>query len=201
MSRLAQATAHERRRLVEEFLDSIFDGVGGAEPTGLELGLRQAMPELPDEPTEEQLDAWIELAELIADEDFRERLRAMGRRSFGTQDEPARALPTPTGPEAMTTGNLVSELAGAALAEGIDPAGPAATAIHDELVAAFAASVHQEPDERYRTELLLTLETGYEPRAERYWQLLAIINGWPPIPSAMPHWEWFTTAVRARLAA
>ena len=163
MSRLAQATAHERRRLVEEFLDSIFEGVGGGEPTGLELGLRQAIPELPEEPTEEQIDAWIELAELIADEDFRERLRAMGRRSFGTPDQPARPPATPTGPEAMTTANLVTELAGAALAEGIDPTAPAATAIHDELVAAFAASVHQEPDEAYRRSCSSPWRPGTNP--------------------------------------
>ena len=43
------------------------------------------------------------------------------------------------------------------------------------------------------------MRIGHDPRAERYWQLLAIINGWPPIPSAMPAWSWFHDAVAARL--
>src|SRR5688500_5019535 len=82
VSRLAQATADERRRLITEFLDSIFDGVNVS--PGFEAGLRAGVPELPAGPADEQLDAWLELAELVRDPDFRERLRAMGGRSFGT---------------------------------------------------------------------------------------------------------------------
>jgi hypothetical protein len=33
-------------------------------------------PELPADPTPEQLDAWLELAELVADEDFQRTTRA-----------------------------------------------------------------------------------------------------------------------------
>jgi hypothetical protein len=34
--------------------------------------------------------------------------------------------------------------------------------------------------------------------AERYWQLLAVINGWPPVPTAMPAWRWTIDSLRAR---
>lgn len=197
MNRFAQATADERRRLLTEFLDSIFDGV--AVSPEFEGRMRQAMPELPDEPSDEQVDAWIELAELVRDEDFRERLRAMGRASFGTVDAPAAPLAAPTGPEAMQVAELVTQRGGAALEAGIDPASPAAEAVHDELVAAFADSVGRTPDESYRRALLDQIRLGYEPRAERYWQLLAIVNGWPPIPSTMAHWAWFIDALQARL--
>ncbi|MDT5036115.1 MAG: hypothetical protein QOE03_1300, partial [Micromonosporaceae bacterium] len=88
MNRIAQATADERRRLISEFLDSIFDGVEvdpALQPQASEFQqrMRSATPQLPDDPTDEQVDAWIELAELIADPGLRERLREMGRRSFG----------------------------------------------------------------------------------------------------------------------
>jgi DNA-binding transcriptional MerR regulator len=197
MNRLAQATADERRRLMTEFLDSIFDGV--AVTSEFEARLRQAMPDLPDDPTDEQVDAWIELAELVRDGGFRDRLRAMGRRSFGTADEPERPLATPTDAGAMQTAALVAERGAAALDSGIDPASPEGDAIHDELVAAFAASVGREPDQEYRRDLLDQIRLGHEPRAERYWQLLAIINGWPPIPSTMGNWSWFIDALAARL--
>jgi DNA-binding transcriptional MerR regulator len=198
VSRLAQATADERRRLITEFLDSIFEGVNVS--PDFEGRLRAAVPELPDDPTDEQLDAWLELAELVRDPDFRDRLRAMGRRSFGATDGTSPVAPaTPTGADSMRTAALVAERAGEAMGAGIDPAAPEADATHDALVAALADSVGREADEPYRRELLETMRIGYEPRAERYWQLLAIINGWPPIATVTPAWKWFADAVAARL--
>jgi hypothetical protein len=41
------------------------------------------------------------------------------------------------------------------------------------------------------------LAVGTDARAERYWQLLAIINGWPPVPATVPAWEWLIAALRA----
>ncbi|HLT10155.1 MAG TPA: MerR family transcriptional regulator [Micromonosporaceae bacterium] len=197
MSRLAQATADERRRLMNEFLDSIFAGV--AVSAEFESKMRAGMPELPDDPSDEQVDAWLELADLIRDQDFRDRLRAMSLASFGTADGPAKPLATPTGQEAARTAELVTERASAAREAGIDPASPAADPIVNDLVAAFADSVGRTPDEAYRRELLEQIRLGYEPRAERYWQLIAIINGWPPIPSTMANWSWFIEALSARL--
>ena len=36
-----------------------------------------------------------------------------------------------------------------------------------------------------RAELIAGLEVVTDPRIERYWQLTATINGWPPFPSRM----------------
>jgi hypothetical protein len=46
-------------------------------------------------------------------------------------------------------------------------------------------------------ELADRFEQGADPRAERYWQLLAVINGWPPVPTTMPAWRWTIDALRA----
>ncbi len=191
MNRIAQATADERRRIVEEFLDSIFEGIP-VDPA-FAARMRSAKPDLPDDPTDEQVDAWIELAELVRNQDFRDRLRAMSQRTFGSD----RSSATPPGPDAMRTANLVAEKAGAALAASIDPASPEAAPVVDELVAAFAGSVGRTDDAAYRAELREQIETGSDPRAARYWQLLAIINGWPPIPSTLPAWGWFAEALGA----
>ena len=85
---------------------------------------------------------------------------------------------------------LVSEKAGAALAAGVAPDAPEAAAVVDELLPAFGPGTD-------RRELADRLATGTDARAERYWQLLAIINGWPPIPARVPAWEWFIAALRA----
>ena len=205
MTRLAQATAEERHRLINEFIDSIFEG----RSSGIEAGMRRAMPDLPDEPSDEQVDAWLELAALVRDEDFRERLRAMGRQSH--QSEPAapssldktavgaERAESGSRPDAMATAAAVTEKALPAAQAGTDPSSEEAGVIHDELVALFAESAGRDTDEAYRRELLDSIRLGSDPRAERYWQLIAIINGWPPIPSTVAGWDWFGDAVAARL--
>lgn len=75
MTRLAHISDDERKRIVKEFLDDV---LGGLEiDPGLEARLRGGLPELPDEPTPEQVEAWVELAELVRDPDFRGRIRQM----------------------------------------------------------------------------------------------------------------------------
>lgn len=53
------------------------------------------------------------------------------------------------------------------------------------------------PDERLQ-EVLRHLEALTDARAERYWQLVGIINGWPPFPARVPAFEWLIAALRAR---
>ena len=194
MNRIAQATADERRRLLDEFLDSLFEGVDidpahETQAREFQQRLRSVSADLPDDPTDEQIDAWIELAELIRDPEFRAKLREMGRRSFGTGS---------AGPPAdsMRLANLVTEKVGPAYEAGIDPASDAATPIVSELVAAWAAASGRADDAAYRRELRDNIEASIEPRAERYWQLLATINGWPPIPSRTHLWQWYVDALR-----
>jgi hypothetical protein len=64
---------------------------------------------------------------------------------------------------------------------------------------AAAGETADTPD--FRARLLESLESGTDRRAERYWQLLGIINGWPPIPSVVPAFEWVIAALRAGVAA
>jgi hypothetical protein len=53
------------------------------------------------------------------------------------------------------------------------------------------------PGGQDRAGLLAGLEAFTDPRIERYWQLTATINGWPPFPSLMPALEWLLAALRA----
>jgi hypothetical protein len=193
MNRIAQATNDERRRAMTEFLDSIFDFGSGPVDNDFTKMLRSVSPDLPDDPTDEQLDAWVELAELMRDESFRQKLREMGSwmRTGKTPDEVM-----PTDPE---TARELSELAFGRIEPlvdaGVAPTDPAAAPVVDEIVAAYATASGREPDAAYRQELAVAARRGYEPRAERYWQLLAVINGWPAVPSRMHLWGWFAEAL------
>jgi DNA-binding transcriptional MerR regulator len=63
----------ERRRIIHPFIDEAFGDLD-ANPDLVAM-LRSAMPALPDDPTPEQVDAWVELAELVQDPDFKASVR------------------------------------------------------------------------------------------------------------------------------
>jgi DNA-binding transcriptional MerR regulator len=178
MHRLAQLSDDERKRIVADFLDHIFDGLD-IDP-GFEARMRGAAPELPDDPTPEQVDAWIELAELVQDADFRSTIRRMSERQSASRDA-GEPLPDMRAAAAVVTAKAAPELA---------PETAQAQAVVAEILPAFGAGVD-------RRELADRIAVGTDARAERYWQLLAIINGWPPVPTTVPKWEWLIAALRA----
>jgi DNA-binding transcriptional MerR regulator len=188
VTRLAHISDDERKRIVEEFLDEV---LGGLEiDPGLEARLRGGLPELPDDPTPEQVEAWVELAELVRDPDFRARIRQMAE--AGAAERAKRVAPD--GDAMRRSAALVAERGGAAVEAGIEPGSEEAERIVEEVLESFDASAS-------RAELANRFEQGADPRAERYWQLLAVINGWPPVPTAMPAWRWTIDALRARPSA
>ena len=68
--------------------------------------------------------------------------------------------------------------------------------VADELAAAYARLFGRSDSPEFRVWLLGQLEAGSDRRYERYWQLLAIINGWPSQPSVLPAAEWLAAALR-----
>jgi hypothetical protein len=93
MNRLARLSARERKQLVDGFLDEVFGGIDAT--PDLEDHFRQAIPDLPDDPSPEQVDAWVELAELVQNPAFRRRVRALAQYSATyLQGSPDRASAT-----------------------------------------------------------------------------------------------------------
>jgi DNA-binding transcriptional MerR regulator len=194
MHRLAQLSDDERRRIVADFVDHVFEGLDA--DSAIVQRMRGAMPELPDDPTDEQLEAWIELAELVADDDFRATIRRMAERGAADRSAAAGGAGGPNSSDAVRVAQLVAERAGAAVDAGVDPAGPAAAPVVDELAAAFAGLHGRTDDREFRAWLAEVLDTFADRRAERYWQLLAVMNGWPPQPTSAAAWEWLIAGLR-----
>ncbi len=192
MHELARLSAAERRRIVDDFLDDVLGDLD-VDPSIAER-MRTIRPDLPDDPTPEQVEAWIELAELVGDADFRRSIREMSER--GAADRAA-AQPPADQDAARATAQLVVERAGAALAAGIDPRSAEAEPIVAEIVAAFGAAHGRDDDPAFRAWLAEMLATFTDARAERYWQLLAVINGWPQRPAMVPAWAWLGAALDA----
>ncbi|MFE2728403.1 MerR family transcriptional regulator [Kitasatospora sp. NPDC059327] len=189
MHKLAKLSDDERRRLVDDFIDDTFGGLE-ANPDFVAL-LRSAMPELPDDPDPEQVEAWVELAELTRDPAFRASVRRMAEHQA---DE--RAQGDTTGLHQELT-EAVRDRVGHALDTGIAPASAEAMPVVSDLTARYARTFGRADDGELRAWLLTRLEVANDPRAERYWHLLSVINGWPVPPSLAPVFAWFIEALRA----
>jgi hypothetical protein len=156
--------------------------------------MRAALPMLPPEPSEAQIDAWIELAELVEDASFRGRVREMvaqgqRRRTTSEAGEP--------GAPSRAVSEAVLETAGAAVIRGISPGSAEGAGIVSELVGHFSTPAGRSDDAAYRAELADRLATFSDRRVERYWQLIGAINGWPAQPSTVPAYEWLIAGLRA----
>ncbi|GAA2408398.1 hypothetical protein GCM10010255_50190 [Streptomyces coeruleofuscus] len=189
MHKLAKLSDDERRRRITDFIDDTFGGFD-ANPDFVDM-IRSAMPELPDDPEPRQVDAWVELAELTEDPGFRSALRRMAEYQAAE-----RAQGDVTGLHHDLT-ETVRDSVGRALDAGTAPASAAAAPVVDALTARYAQTFSRPDDADLRHWLLTRLEIAGDPRAERYWHLLAVINGWPVPPSLAPVFTWLTEALRA----
>lgn len=194
MHTLAGLSEDERRRLVGDFLDAVF---GGPDAAPASAGVMRSMtPELPDDPEPEQLDAWLELAELSRDPDFRAALRRL------TEDDAAdRATAGGGAVPRRDPVATVRDAAAPALAAGIDPDSPRADPVVASVTAQYADVLGRQDDAALRHRLLARLAAAGDPRRERYLQLLAVVNGWRAPESLTPAVDWFTRALRARTPA
>ncbi|MGA9113993.1 MAG: MerR family transcriptional regulator [Candidatus Dormiibacterota bacterium] len=193
MTDFARASAEEACRTMDDFLSAAF---ADHEQDPFAAMMPDALPVLPDEPSQEQIDAWIELAALMSDPPFRGRVREMVVEG-GRQRAAARLSPTDAATQ--EAGQAVVDKAGAALAAGIDPASAGAAPIAGELAGFFARAARRADGPEYRAELLAQLERFSDRRVERYWQLIGIVNGWPPQPSRWPAYDWLIVALRGSL--
>ncbi|MEU6581282.1 MerR family transcriptional regulator [Nocardia sp. NPDC046763] len=192
MHKLVQLSEAERDRIVHDFIDDTFGAVDG-NPAVLDL-LRSTMPELPDDPTPDQVGAWMDLVDLVQDNDFRAAVRRMA--DYQAKE---RAAGDDTGLHHALT-EAVRDEVGRALADGIAPQSPAAVAVIDSLATRYAETFTRPDNRALREWILDRLEIANDPRVERYWHLVATINGWPPLPDLGPTFTWFATALRTYLS-
>jgi DNA-binding transcriptional MerR regulator len=181
MHDLARLSAQERQRMIDEFVDRAFDGIDPEAPgAGLARAMRQMPVELPDDPSAEQVDAWLELAELVGDPSFQTRVREMATAGAASD------VRTPE-PYERTA---VMEFAGAAAEAGIRPESAEGQSALERII-----SLDTPAAERHRIADQVDLFT--DRRVERYWHLMGILNDRPPFRPLTPTFEWLSAALRA----
>jgi DNA-binding transcriptional MerR regulator len=184
---LSGLEAAERGRLLDRFWDRVTEGLPGSDAVDR---LRAAgTPELPADPTGEQLDAWLELA---ADEDFQRTTRANAL--WGVE-----AVGSAFDPDAWSR-RVGGGLAAAAelRAAGVEPADPRAAAAGAAMAGGLAELMGRRDGPAFRRWLVTQLDAHTDPRAERYWELVGIVQGRPgqEFAAVVADHAWLMAALR-----
>ena len=157
------------------------------DPGWLDGLLDAAMSNLPEELSEEQIEAWLELADLVSDESFLKRLTEISKPFW----ESVQATDFDLAGWQAVSGRLYAE-AHAAVREGRPPHGEREQAVLDEFLAAQGRLMGVEYAPEVAAAMLKQYDEGREPRAERFWELVAVLRGQDPSSVAIyaeaQHW-------------
>jgi len=178
---LARLERSDKARFIAEQLGKRMAERG---PPGLQrVILEAARIELPDDATLEQLDAWLELAELVSDDAFLEHYRAKPKRTSAQSPGVRKA----------------QEEALRAIQRGIEPDGESARTIVRSWVRALARQQGRRDERAFAAELLRTAESGRFDKEQRFWSLLAILKPEMAKHPAFVVGPWLMRGLRARV--
>jgi DNA-binding transcriptional MerR regulator len=185
---VTQLTNEERKNVIEGYYQRISDSIPADSPW---KKLAEAKsPQLPDNPTPEQLDAWIELSELLADESFIERQRKNAREAAEAKLDMLKL---------RAANGAAARAAAEARAQGASPGSEAARLVVESFVAGIADAAGKPVDERLRRGMYERY-VAYDPRHSRYWELVAIMTGHASAPGTVADWNFIAEAVKIHLA-
>jgi DNA-binding transcriptional MerR regulator len=148
---------------------------------------RAAVFDLPEEMDEAQLEAWIELAEIAADERFRNTLERQRQSTHGMNQTALADLGKAF--QCMFTG------ARQAASERRSPDDEASQALLNDWIASVARPYSREPDAEFARWLI----SHHDPRINRYWELVSKLKGIPFQSAYGDAANWLLAALRARL--
>ena len=159
--------------------------------SGSEAVWRAATCDLPEEMDDAQLESWLELAEIAADERFRETLER--------QFELGRTL---NGSTAHSNGRFERLLAHVAetMRAQRDPAGDESQILLDAWLDDVAKACSRAPDRSFTGWLLDRFEACRDARIDRYWELICKLRQVPYDSAYARAFDWIVNALRARVA-
>ena len=187
---VTRLTGDERRAVVERFHARIAEGQVIDDAWRRKM-MAEGVPRLPDNPTPAQLDAWVELAELLADPTFVAVLRA-GATQMRAKNVDMDAL--------RIANEEVAAAAAALRAQDVAPASDPSAAIVHAYVEAVARASRQAADEAFRR-MIFGRFAAFDPRPLRHHELLAIMNGQTCATGTAEDWRFIVEAIGHHLGA
>ena len=186
---MTQLTNEDRKNVIERYYQRIADGIPLDSPWRKKLA-EASKPQLPDNPTPEQLDAWIELSELLTDDSFVERQRNQAREAAENKLDMLK----------LRSANIEAARAAAnARARGASPGSETGRAVVEGFLAGIADAASKPIDEQLRRGMYERY-LSYDPRHARYWELVAIMTGHASGPGTVADWDFIADAVKIHLA-
>ncbi|MER5694385.1 helix-turn-helix domain-containing protein [Streptomyces mirabilis] len=179
MNTLARLSAAERKRIMDEFVEELFHGLDSVDPA-IQERMRSTAVDLPQEPTPEQVDAWVELAEMVQDPEFRAQMREVVEFNAADRDHAAAAGRSVWFP--MRLLRLGTE----ARARGIAPESPEAAALLREVLGDGDPAA-----------VLERMESASNDRLARYRELLSTVKGAGTPSAHRAEFGWVVAALRA----
>ncbi|MFD7606414.1 MerR family transcriptional regulator [Streptomyces mirabilis] len=179
MNKLARLSAAERKRIMEEFVEELFHGLDSVDPA-IQERMRSTAVDLPQDPTPEQVDAWVELAEMVQDPEFRAQMREVVEFNAADRDHAAAAGRSVWFP--MRLLRLGTE----ARARGIAPESPEAAALLREVLGDGDPAA-----------VLERMESASNDRLGRYRELLSTVKGAGTPSAHRAEFGWVVAALRA----
>ncbi|MCT9111339.1 MerR family transcriptional regulator [Streptomyces mirabilis] len=179
MNKLARLSAAERKRIMEEFVEELFHGLDSVDPA-IQERMRSTAVDLPQEPTPEQVDAWVELAEMVQDPEFRAQMRTVVEFNAAEQEHAAVAGRSLWFPMRML------QLGTEARARGIAPESPEAAALLREVLGDGDPAA-----------VLARMESASNDRLARYRELLSTVKGARTPSAHRAEFGWVVAALRA----
>lgn len=181
----------ERRRVIEDFYEKVSDGVN-MDRDWMRQMIEASTPELPDDPTPEQCDAWIELSEILNDPHFVANVRSNAKEVWDSNDFDLTAWQGAAAPFMAKVKDAITQ--------GFGPESETAHMLAREWLETSARVMNRAPDDDYKA-WLRTRYAAHDSRAVRYWELVAIMKGQPPQTSPNREWNWVIDAMKHHLAA
>lgn len=187
---MTQLSRTERRNVVESFFEKVSDGIN-IDRKWVRQMIETTVPELPDEPTPEQCDAWIELSSILNDPSFIAQMRANASDAWDRDAFDMEAC--------KAASDAIVREAKQAIDDGLEPTSDTGSAIARQWLEASARLMGRQPDLDFRN-WLRAKYAQHDDRAARYWQLVAIMRGQRPDSSPNREWAWIVDAMRNHLA-
>ena len=185
MGTLAKLDRLERESFLAEHLRRGMNGSQGNPEIW-----RAAVLDLPEELSEAQLEAWLELAELVTDEKFLQTLQ------FQTQ--PVAGLEDKTAEWSKSVTELMNEATSAAK-NRVSPSSDEGQHVIARWMKDVAKALRRQPNPEFERWLLEYFEQAHDPRMDRYWQLIATLKGWEYSPLYAKAYGWLLEGLRHRL--
>jgi DNA-binding transcriptional MerR regulator len=187
MTKLSRA---ERRSVVERFYEQVSHGTN-IDPEWMQQMIEASVPELPDDPTPEQCDAWIELSAILNDPTVIASIRSNAKVTWDNETFDPGAW--------QRESKSIIFKAKQAIAQGLEPTTEVGKALATEWMETSSRLMGREPNRNFK-HWLRSLYVQHDPRASRYWELVAIMRGDPPTSSPNKEWAWIVAAMKHHLA-